>query len=224
MPSSSTTTTKAPLFESELVCHLLRQWAWGEISSVAVQELAQKAFRDQVTLLHRVGLSEDHIDPVLCQLASMGTNGRHPGNVHPQLMTFLGTPGLPAPHIISVPVKRMKAHLGSEETVIVDFPIFLPHVVFSHFYNHNRRRFDELFFGEVKDSSGLENIGQKFLPVGTPEWSSTPSADTAAGRSGRYPWHCMEMVYRCSKLDEKLQRLLMLSRSNPCYRLVKQLQ
>ncbi len=59
-------------FSSSVVAHILYEWAWGHMSAVTVQKLADASYSDQVALLTRLGLSSDHIDPTLIRIARLG--------------------------------------------------------------------------------------------------------------------------------------------------------
>ena len=63
----------------------LKTWAWGGMSSSAVQESAMLAYKDQFKLLQRFGISEDYIPVSLRKLARLGSWGEHQGNVNRDL-------------------------------------------------------------------------------------------------------------------------------------------
>jgi hypothetical protein len=60
----------------------------------------------------------------------------------------LGEAFVPQPMVQPVPMmlqKLIEQHKFDKR--IVDLPIFLPHILFSHYFNTNRSRFDELYLG-----------------------------------------------------------------------------
>ena len=46
---------------STLAGHLLRQWSWGQVSSVSLQQIALHAYNDQLALLRSLKMSEDGV-------------------------------------------------------------------------------------------------------------------------------------------------------------------
>ena len=65
--------------ESKLARSLLSQWAWGDISAVALQRNAANGVHDGIT------------KPLLVRLAKMGASGRSPQHIQSQIFGLLGT-------------------------------------------------------------------------------------------------------------------------------------
>ena len=137
-------------FVSEMAMYLLQEWSWGRLTAPEVNRHALKSYRDQVRLLKSLGISEDKADSDLRDLAKLGSWGKHVGNIHPELMKWLGPPTVPAPFKWRVPVRRIKPDgTAASSTVELAFPIFLPHELFAWYFNHDQQRFKELFLGET---------------------------------------------------------------------------
>ena len=146
-------------FSSELVMHLLREWAWGHVSASKAQQLAKKSYDDQLKLLSDLGISGDRANPTLKRIASLGASGKFPNNCHAELLKYLGEPSTPAPMLHKVALQRLKISTARpDEIVEVDQPIFLPHVMFAHYYNNDRDRFNELFLGPFADPKTIESF------------------------------------------------------------------
>ena len=58
-----------------LITGVLQEWALGTVSAPRLQKLVHQAYNDQVSLLHSLGLSADHIHPDLKALAKLGNWG-----------------------------------------------------------------------------------------------------------------------------------------------------
>ena len=121
--------------QSETVKHVLSEWSWGHLSAPQVQTLALKAYHDQIALLRRLNLSEDHAHDDLKSLAKLGNWGAAPNNIEQQLLTFLGEPRTPPYQCFPVTVATTKARVQSGESQVqytedIQFPMLLPHVLF----------------------------------------------------------------------------------------------
>ena len=109
---------------SKLAALLVEQWAWGEMSAPMVQTLAEAAETD--------GLAH----PDVAKLARIGSQGKHPGNTHRDLLLLSGshsvatsalTPKIP----IRLKFKTLTRTLSRE--MPLDF--LLPHKLFSCLYH-----------------------------------------------------------------------------------------
>ena len=145
-------------YDSCLAEHLLRQWAWGDISATALQELAMKAYQDEVNLLRAHGIHEAQVHSSLKSLASLGTWGKHSGNVHSQLLAWLGEPPTPAPMKHQVPLLAQKVKGGGEVEIHGPLAIFLPHELFAWYYKNDRARFQHLFLGSQESQADLKQF------------------------------------------------------------------
>ena len=132
--------------DSELVKHVLRQWAWGQLQATEVQQLCYATFKDQEQLLDELSLSRDNISQSLAKMASLGDWGKYTGNVKRDLLATLGTPSSPEFLLCPAPCVVSKAK-GRERIVDVNVPIMAPHLAMAHLYQHKRQRFDQLMFG-----------------------------------------------------------------------------
>ena len=115
-----------------------------------MQRIAHKSYTDQLRILRSLGISDDKADADLRDVAKLGSWGKYIGNIHPERMEWLGSPIVPAPFLHRLPVKRVKADgtLTSSITEL-EFPIFLPHVLFAWYYKYDKQRFKELFLGDT---------------------------------------------------------------------------
>ena len=99
---------------------------------------------DQEAVLKSVGVSPDHCLSSLRSLSGLGSSGRHPSNIRQQLVTLLGEPSCPHPFVSRVELTVLKPR-GGEETSPTEFPVLLPHELFSHIFEHFPQRFDDIF-------------------------------------------------------------------------------
>ena len=140
-----------PGITSQLLTSLVQEWAWGKHSSIEIQRLCHKSYLDQKTLREKLKMSPDHIDRSLVAVARMGNFGKYPGNVHRELVAWLGDPTPPKPLTLEVPVKVAKpGRLATVRTV--EQNILLPHVEFANLYANNRNIFDKYLLGQTGDS------------------------------------------------------------------------
>lgn len=162
--------------KSELAQYLLKQWSWGELSSTQVQVLADKAYQDQTMLLRSLGISEDRADDSIYRLAKLGSFGKHSGNVHRDLMAYLGAPSTPPAMIYELPIKSLRRGPGDLPggEMDVEFPIFLPHSLFSWYYHNRRDRFTQLFLGGVQTSEQRRQFWRELLNRGDPRLDGHP--------------------------------------------------
>ena len=160
--------------ESSLVKHLVREWAWGHTSAVQVQTLALHSYRDQCSLLKKIGLSDDHATKDLRSLAKLGSWGKHTGNCAKQLKMFLGEASVPPPMMREVPLsmgKRAQSGSAGDEVDVVshvELPIFLPHVSFSWYYHNDKARFNELYMGVCASTDDIVHFWTELLRRGDP--------------------------------------------------------
>jgi len=84
-------------FDWTLAFHLCQKWACGEVSAKVVQDLAHKAYVDQITMLNGLGCSPDVASQSLHRLARLGNWGTDVSNIHSQLLSYLGSPAAPLP-------------------------------------------------------------------------------------------------------------------------------
>lgn len=103
---------------SNLAALLVRKWAWGELSSPAVQELAQAAVKD--------GARGDELK----RLSKLGTAGKHTGNCYRDLMSIL------KPTNITSALACITVHVMRSTISILQCTqkILLPHQMFHVLY------------------------------------------------------------------------------------------
>lgn len=164
---------------SHLGEHLLKQWAWGELSANAVQQLASAAYEDQKSLLRSIGASEDMAHPTLRHLARLGNSGKTPGNVLQQLLTFLGEPSAPPFLVHSIPVHVSKPRgVGAEDrnaaSVPCNTPFLLPHEAFAWYYNNDPERFRRLFLGVCCSGEDRRRFWRTLVERGDPRLHGHP--------------------------------------------------
>ena len=107
------------------------------------------SFRDQQELMDRVGLSQDNIDESISRLARCCEFGKNK-NVKRDMMAAIGDPHTVRPVIIQMPCS-----VRMDQIEYVDFRIFCPHMIMSHWFHECRDRFDEFFFGCKYDATIL---------------------------------------------------------------------
>jgi hypothetical protein len=103
--------------DSPLAACLLNKWAWGQLSSADVQEIAHMATRTPSGCA------------VLEKLASLGAYGVHQNNLHRDLLHFVSPTAILAPetHSVPVPVEVRDPVKKKPETVIVEQSVFYLH-------------------------------------------------------------------------------------------------
>ena len=164
-------------FDSGLVLHLLKEWSWGHLSATKMQQIALQSYKDQVLLLKTLRLSEDFAHTTLKKLASLGSFGKFPNNCHTELMCWLGEPSTPAPFMHQVPFVCEKIASGQQDqNVTIDFPIFLPHSLFSHLFHHNKDRFEQLFLGNHATPEKIKAFWATLKGRGDPRLVDHPQA------------------------------------------------
>ena len=165
---------------SELANHLIDQWSWGLLSAIKVQLLAAKSYQDTAALLDRFNISHDEIPTTLKKLMSLGTNGRHPGNIAKQLVTWLGEPQFVATTNFPIRVKVTKARGGRMSITTLDSPFLLPHLIFAHMYRNTNNKFREKFLGpEVGREARLEHYWSEVERLGDPRLHDHPMTKIA---------------------------------------------
>ena len=105
---------------SKLASLLVEQWAWGKMSAPMVQQLAEAAVND--------GL----VHPDVQKLSNIGSQGKHPGNSHRDLLLLSGSHALVAASPTSRAPIRLKFQTLAQTTsrdISLDF--LLPHKLFS---------------------------------------------------------------------------------------------
>ena len=85
-----------------------------------------KAYEDQQNMLKRLGLSEDNISGSLRKMASLGSWGKHNGNVKRDLLAALGTPSSPEFVFTKVPSVFAKSLTCAPEDGEAIVPIMPP--------------------------------------------------------------------------------------------------
>ena len=114
-----------------------------------MQDLAKKAYDDQLTLLRKVGLSENHASTTLASLARLGTNGANQGNIHAELLIWFGSPCTPPCFKAKINVmvqkpNRKNRFMPSLQEVTI--PFLLPHLMLHFLFNQFRQIFTDIFW------------------------------------------------------------------------------
>ena len=178
--------------DSELVSYLLKEWAWGGLSSTKVQEIAHQAHKGEVSLLKRLGLSKDLANRTLRHVAKMGNWGKCSGNCHRDLTRWLGEPDMPEPMMHPVPLlckkqRQKEANTKIMEERLVDQPIFLPHVVFAHYFSTDKTRFEELFLGGYNTAGARESFWSEVENREDPRLTNHPLKKVASWKQNIIP-------------------------------------
>lgn len=117
--------------DSKLSRVLMERWAWGDMSAPTIQTVAQAALED----------GAHHRD--LRVLASLGSNGRLPGNAHRDLERKLAPNGLTeAVSKMMVTMRKPPAGL-----VRVEHPVLWPHEIFAAIFRHYPAAFQTRIIG-----------------------------------------------------------------------------
>lgn len=190
-------------FDSELAKHLLKEWSWGHLSATKVQQSAFKSYVDQVALLDKFGISRDTTSRSLERLAKLGSWGKHEGNCHTELHTYLGEPGIPKALFHDVPLtipKRNKlddVDADAVEKIVPTkkYPILLPHVMFAHYYSTDKDRFNELYLGDCQSPEKLAEFWETLVDRGDPRLKGHPMCKRKIGRGLWCLFHFTVMVF-----------------------------
>ena len=134
-------------FTSEAALSSVKKWAWSGKSAVEVQADALRNYNDQCNLLTRLGMSTDYADQDLADLAGLGARGKSPGNCKAGLTRMIGTPTVPGPDYIDVPMQILKPKQGEEEVRKVKMAVLTPHKQVANLYQDHPDRFSNMFFG-----------------------------------------------------------------------------
>ena len=115
---------------SSLAVFLVKQWAWGHLSSPMLQKIAFHALQDGAA----------HAD--LQKLARLGTSGMHQQNIHTELVRCLHEQSTTRSlSTMQVYVKQMHTHVRCEQHVL------LPHELFAALYHNHRDAFTKRMLG-----------------------------------------------------------------------------
>ena len=114
-------------------------------------------------MLKRLGLSEDNISGSLRKMASLGSWGKHNGNVKRDLLAALGTPSSPEFVFTKVPSVFAKSLTCAPEDGEAIVPIMPPHLVIAFLNQHHRKRFDQLLFGGEYDAGVLTEFWKQVV-------------------------------------------------------------
>eukprot|EP00438_Fugacium_kawagutii_P016899 Skav205369 [mRNA] locus=scaffold2437:85413:87176:+ [translate_table: standard] len=130
---------------SLLATWLKEQWAWGRFSPQEVQHIAALAQKD----MKAFGCNA--LPSNLCALAEMGTYGKHPNNVHRDLMKLVQPDSkLPEPFFVTL---LCKGHDSVQA-------VMLPHLVFHALWKHYRAYWEAIFLPSGVD--GLVKFWKHF--------------------------------------------------------------
>ena len=120
--------------QSELATLLVREWAWGNISTPMVQKVAAAAHAD--------GCKHKDVEP----LASLGTWGMYPNNTHRDLLYKLQAPIAP-PALADI---KMWLKLPFMQSAEVKQKFLMPHALFAQIYEYDQNLFEQVFMGGDK--------------------------------------------------------------------------
>ena len=142
------------VIDSETVLQECQQWGWGVTTAADLNRTCLNAYRDQVQLLERLGLSSDEADCSLRKMAKLGDWGKVEGNIKRDLMRTLGEPL--SPESMVAPIHCIAARSG--KVVEVPMPFNAPHLVMSKLFATDRAAFDNLFFGGPYDANAVSTF------------------------------------------------------------------
>ena len=125
----------AALAKSKLATYLIDRWAWGELSTPVVQQIAAAAAADGAS----------HPDVIF--LASLGSSGRYPRNCYRELTHKL----VPTPLVDSIDVFNVWQKRSGKPPILASQEIMLPHRVFSCLYHNHHDVFKDNIWGGSLD-------------------------------------------------------------------------
>ena len=125
---------EADIPASKLASQLLQKWAWGLMSAPDVQSVADSAFQDGLT------------HPQVEQLAKIGGRGKHPGNMHRDLVLITGMPNVLSDATSKVSV-RLALQGKNKASTEVPLDIILPHKLFAALYHNLPNAFESSILG-----------------------------------------------------------------------------
>ena len=100
---------------------------------------ALAAHEDEQALLARLNMSGEEGHTSLKALAMLGGKGRYPGNVHRDLVAYLGEPNIPAAFIALIHVRISKPRRFQRNVMPVSLPFLPPHIYFAHLFKEHPR-------------------------------------------------------------------------------------
>lgn len=122
---------------SALAEWLQQEWAWGRFSPQEVQHIAALSARD----MRSAGAT--NIQPSLSNLSNLGSEGRHPNNVHRDLQALLkDKSSLPEALFVQMPLKNMSVLQA----------IMLPHLVFHSLFTNYKEYWASSFLPDGQRS------------------------------------------------------------------------
>lgn len=124
---------------SSLARVLLTKWAWGDISTPMLQQIAQAAVQDGAS----------HVE--LVKLAKLGHSGQYPGNMHAELARKL------AKSHVAECLRDVRVHLKSlgQGVLSATHSVLLPHELFAAMYREHHDKFVEHLLGGADENIGL---------------------------------------------------------------------
>ena len=93
-------------YDSELALFLLEEWSWGELPAPEVQNFVKNAYDGQLEVLRANGVSGECASSSLKQLGGLGSSGKHVGNIHAELIRWLGDSGTPSTFLSRCRISR----------------------------------------------------------------------------------------------------------------------
>ena len=140
---------------SALAKLLIQKWAWGEMSTPAIQQIAAAAVEDGADSLE------------IAILAGLGSGGRFSSHMHSELLKHLQpTKVNEALSEVNIFMKRLPNGIIQSK-----HPMLLPHELFATMYEHHRERFIEVLCG-----GSLATIEMFWQDVaGTQKYASHPA-------------------------------------------------
>lgn len=120
-----------------------------------MQEAAKLAYDDQVRLLKNLDIDESHADQVLRHLAQLGKSGSATGNIHRDLVTYLGEPSIPKAFKAAVHVKVEKPRRGQSSIACINMSFLLPHEFFHYLYTKRPVLWRDIMLGGSSENVAL---------------------------------------------------------------------
>ena len=172
-PASSSTKRSLPDIDSRLAFTLICRWCWGLLSAPDVQRYASDAVQDQEHLLSSLRISKDNVSKSLKRLAGLGSGGKYEQNIKNELLRYIGEPLLKFVKFIVPLVRDKSGDEAAPPTKEIDFPIMLPHEVFSFLYHECPEIFANMFLGG-EDRSYLASFWRELVDRADPRLHNHP--------------------------------------------------
>eukprot|EP00959_Pyramimonas_sp_CCMP1952_P309646 6480016-Pyramimonas_sp.AAC.1 len=164
----------ARVLDSELARSLVKKWAWGMCSATECQDIALCGYNDLKAVLVSADQPESFIPNSIYHLASLGTWGKHHGNISKEMIAWLGEPKYPPARKFELKVKVPRPR-GTIVTIrSVSVGMLDIHSTFSHLFRNDRATFDYKFLGHGGSQETLHKFWSEVIRRKDPRLQGHP--------------------------------------------------